>query len=506
MGLRSVTRRRFLRMATTTALAGAMSLAPRLLPRKRNVVVILVDSLRRDALSCYGSSWVRTPNLDAFASRAVRCVNAFNGSFPTVPARHDFLTGTYTFTYKHWSPLESRTLTLQKVLGGFGVHTSLIADTPHPYRNGFDYQRDFRSVQIVRGQENDNYRVAPGEVCLPCKRQKLRDPGAVAQYLRNVAPRRTEEDYFCAQTCRAAADWLRRNHRRQPFFLFVDMFDPHEPWDPPASYMQTYDPTYTGEDVIYPRYDRWNEFLSQDELRRCRALYAAETTLVDRWLGHLLQTVSDLGLLENTMLVVLADHGIYLGEHGYIGKAIIRPGGFQNLPLYPELCRIPFLIHYPGCDTGTVMTAPVQTFGIAATILDFLGLPTPEDFAAPSFWPLLAGMDPGQGLTVSAPTLSDHSRRPPNATDRATVGDGRWLLIYSCAGNPDPAAPRHAPLSGELLAPELYDLATDSACVHNVFAQNRDRATDLHRQFFAFLERSPMFQAHLDYFRALENH
>src|SRR5262249_21133490 len=223
---------------------------------KRNVILIISDTMRRDALGCYGGRWVKTPHLDAFARSGVRCDNAYLCSFPTVPTRHDILTGRYSFSFKPWSPLDKGTVTLQDVLRSAGVYTALEVDTPHPFRPDYNYQRNFDFVQINRGQENDVYQTKPIKVKLPCDLKKLRNGATVVtQYLRNVAARKVEEDYFCARTMRAAADWLGKNHKQQPFFLYVDPFAPHEPWDPPRSYVEKYDPDYHGEEVIYPRYD-----------------------------------------------------------------------------------------------------------------------------------------------------------------------------------------------------------------------------------------------------------
>jgi len=114
----------------------------------RNVILIISDTMRRDALGCFGGRWVQTPHLDAFAKRAVRCENAFICSFPTVPTRHDILTGQYTFTYKPWSPLDKDTATLQDVLRQAGVYTALVVDTPHPFTTNYNYQTNFDFVQV----------------------------------------------------------------------------------------------------------------------------------------------------------------------------------------------------------------------------------------------------------------------------------------------------------------------------------------------------------------------
>jgi arylsulfatase A-like enzyme len=512
---RRLSRRQFLHR--TAAGAAGLAVAPtRAEPARdrRNVIVIVSDTLRRDALACFGGRWLRMPNLTAFAAKAVRCENAYLCSFPTVNTRHDILTGRYTFTYKPWSPLDRDTVTLQDALRSAGVYTALVVDTPHPFRPDYNYQRNFDSVQVNRGQENDPYQKEPLPVRLPCDPGKLRNGDkVVTQYLRNVADRKVEEDYFCARTLRAAADWLEKNHRRQPFFLYVDTFDPHEPWDPPRSYVDAYDPGYRGEEVIYPRYDRWRDFLSEAELKHCRALYAGEASLVDRWAGHLLDRIEKLGLLDNTLVLFLADHGFYLGEHGYIGKACIQGTKYQSLPLYSEVCRIPFLAHYPGCKPGASIGALVQPVHVAPTVLDFLDVRAPASFAAPSFWPVLQGKaEKVVDIAISSPTLSHPQMKQPHPTNRASITDGRWLLVYGCAGSGDPADRTAsidseqrgvAPLTGEKLAPELYDLTQDPGCLHNLVAIHRERARDLHRRFFAFLKKGPMKPEHLSFFQTI---
>ncbi|HZU37015.1 MAG TPA: sulfatase [Gemmataceae bacterium] len=509
--IRTITRRRFLAGAATLASSPALARPLRSSSGKRNVILIISDTMRRDALGCFGGHWIHTPHLDAFARQAVRLNNAFLCSFPTVCTRHDILTGRYTFTYKPWSPLDRDTVTLQDVLRGAGVYTALVVDTPHPFRTDYNYQRNCDHIHINRGQENDRYETRPLKVKLPCDPHKLRDgTRTVTQYLRNVAGRKVEEDYFCARTMRDAATWLKNNHRRQPFFLYIDTFDPHEPWDPPRSYVEKYDPGYTGENVIYPRYDHWKDFLSPRELRHCRALYAGEASMVDRWAGHLLATIERLNLLENTLVLFVADHGFYLGEHGYIGKSFIRGNRFQSLPLYSQVCRVPMLAHYPGCRPGSANDALVQLVGIAPTILDFLGVKAPASFAAASLWPVLQGKEAKVAdIAISSPTLSDRAMKRPQPSNRASITDGRWLLIYGSAGSGD--ANDHtasvdsrqrlvAPLTGERLTPELFDLRTDPGCEHNVIEAHRDLARDLHGRFLNFLRHSPMRKDHVPFF------
>src|SRR5438477_2862609 len=127
MSTQRVSRRQFLQ--TGAVMAGTLAAGSKTQRRirnngKKNVLLIISDTMRRDALGCFGGRWVQTPHLDVFAKRAVRCENAFICSFPTVPTRHDILTGQYTFTYKPWSPLDKDTVTLQDVLRPAGVYTA----------------------------------------------------------------------------------------------------------------------------------------------------------------------------------------------------------------------------------------------------------------------------------------------------------------------------------------------------------------------------------------------
>jgi arylsulfatase A-like enzyme len=315
--------------------------------RVDNVILIITDTMRRDAVSCYGSQWIHTPHLEAFAQKAVIFDNAYLSSFPTVPLRNDILTGRYTFTYKPWSPIDEDAVTLQETLGKEGIVTSLVADTPYPFAPGYNYQRGFAVWQVIRGQLNDPFRSAPRDPKLPCAANTLYgDPEGerTKQYLRNVAHRQREEDYFVAQTMITAADWLEENHDGRRFFLYVDTYDPHEPWDPPHYYVEPYDPGYNGEEVIAPRYDLWKEFLTEREHQHCRALYAGGVTMVDRWIGFLLDRIATLDLLKNTAIIVTSDHGYYLGEHRYTGKTLQRGDLMQWLPLYGEIARIPLLV------------------------------------------------------------------------------------------------------------------------------------------------------------------
>jgi len=138
-----------------------------------------------------------------------------------------------------------------------------------------------------------------------------------------------------------AIEWLRDNAGHRNFFLWVDSFDPHEPWDPPPHDTKYTPPDYRGPKLIHPKYGPV-DWMTAEELECVRGLYAGEATFVDKWVGELLNEIERLGLLENSLLILLSDHGHPHGDHGSIMET--------DDNLYNELLRIPLLILLPGAQ------------------------------------------------------------------------------------------------------------------------------------------------------------
>jgi len=474
----------------------------------KNVVLIVSDTFRYDNLKCYGGEWVKTPSLDSFAEKAVIFDKAYAASFPTIPHRHDLYTGRYTFTYSKWGPILEGEIVLAQMLRQSGCVTQLIVDTPHMIRDDCNYNKGFDGWIWIRGQENDRYMTSPRNVKLPCDPSKLRHGGRTTmQYLRNVSLRRFEEDYFVAQTMRTAAQWLELNYdQHEKFFLHIDTFDPHEPWDPPRWYVDMYDPEYNGEEVIYPVYGPAS-LLSENELKRCRALYAAEATLVDRWIGFLLERMEDLGLLDESMIIFTSDHGFYLGEHGLVGKSIIRPLATGYCPLYEEVAHVPLLIYHPEIKGGWHCDALVQPQDITETILDVLGAKSPIPIQGSSLLPLMKGEDVDwREFAVTSPPII----HGPVAGQRITVTTKEWSLIY--AGQFEDALKdnlgrkanfeRLEEMTGKIQN-ELYNLRRDPRQENNLFDEERDVAEEIHAKLVDFLSQMGTEEKYLKYWRKI---
>jgi len=461
-----------------------------------NIVLIVSDTLRRDRIGAYGCGWMHTPNMDLLAKQSFVFQDAYVASFPTVPNRKDLMTGRYCFTYDTWSPLARDEVILSQCLREGGYVTQMINDTPHISQNGFHFDRGFDGWIWIRGQENDRLRTDPLEVDFPCDPSKLRGgaTGSARQHLRNAADWRHEEDHYCARTFREAADWLERNRRQKKFFLYVDTFDPHEPWDPPQHYVDLYDPGYHGEKVIYPRYDFAN-YLSRAELKHAHALYCAEVTLVDRWLGHLLRRIEDLGLDESTAVIFTTDHGFYHGEHGLIGKAVIREKPERVVlytPLWQEVARVPLMIRLPRAR-GRRIRGYAQMTDLMPTILELAGLEVPQTCQGMSLVPWLRG----EKVRRRRAAISSACLAAGGDQVISTITMGRWCLIYAPPTGGRSAATaeidmieRRAEIFRELYhGPMLYDLKADPQQKRNIYRKAPKIARRLHAEYIRQLER-----------------
>jgi arylsulfatase A-like enzyme len=186
------------------------------------------------------------------------------------------------------------------------------------------------------------------------------------QYFANVANREREEDWFSPQVFTCASEILEAGKGQQPFFLVVDNYDPHAPYDPPEEYVNLYDEPYEGLEPYSPRYGP-SSYLTDRQLQRIRALYAAEVTMMDRWLGRFLDKIEELNPFENTFLILLSDYGVAHGKHGILGKPLEA--------LYPELTDIVFMMRHPeGKGAGRTSDFYASTHDVAPTILGFLGV------------------------------------------------------------------------------------------------------------------------------------
>ena len=367
---------------------------------KVNVITVIIDSLRADHVGLNGIKDIKTPHLDEFGQECVRFTKAYPESLATIPVRKALWNGKRDFPFwdwkpwrqapvPGWNPMPEKPDCMSEILKDDGWKTALLTDTYHVFKPDMNFHRGFKEYRWIRGQEHDYYR--SGKVT-DIDYQKYATPRmsytpfyqeVFNNYLKNNQDRHHEEQWSVAKLFKYAACWLEENYRDEdPFFLVVDSFCPHEPFDPPRYYSDMYNPGYKGIEVILPHYSEAMDYMDERELEHVRALYAGQCTLTDRWFGYFMETVKNLNLFDNTIITVMTDHGHLLGERGFIGK--------PSSGVYPEVLDLVYWIRNPG-QKPQVIDSLVYNHDLFPTLFYLLGKEIPEWAEGENLWELVEG-------------------------------------------------------------------------------------------------------------------
>lgn len=349
-------------------------------------IMLMFDSLNKRMLSAYGSDSTITPNFQRLREKTARFENFYVGSMPCMPARRELHTGRYNFLHRGWSPLEPFDDSMPEILKKNGIHTHLVTDHKHYWRDGgATYHSRFSTYEFIRGQEGDAWK---GIVDKPAYHYESGEPEEIkqrritsrVQHQINVQFMQNEEDHHLARTISKGLEFIDTNHASDNWFLQLECFDPHEPFFVPEKYLKMYgidDPQ---------QFDGWAPyyFVTESEERKntIQNYYKALLTMVDTYVGRVLDYMDQYDLWKDTVLIVNTDHGFLLGEHEWWGKNI--------MPLYNEVANIPFFMWHPGYPcAGESRQALAQTIDVPATLLDCFGLKKPADMQGVSLLPAL---------------------------------------------------------------------------------------------------------------------
>ncbi len=379
-----------------------------------NLLLLTLDTTRADRFGFAGYQAARTPSFDAFAAeRAVSFANAISAVPVTFPSHTTILTGTFpVFHGVHDNDgysLDDDVTTLAEILGPQGFTTGAVLaayplDSEVNLDQGFDtydddYQSDWTAAEVA-----------------------ARGPFSFG-FLERKADR----------VNLAVGRWLEQ-HWRQRFFLWVHYFDPHQPYDPP------------------PPYD--SQFAADP--------YDGEIAFMDENFGKLLAMLDTRGLLENTIVAVVGDHGEALEEHGEPTHAHF---------LYDATMRVPLLFAVPGSPgirPGTRVRSQVRTADVAPTLLELLGLPPGDEMQGRSLVPLLE--DPDLEGAPEALLENYYNRFHYGWSRLRGLRTERFKLI-------------------EAPSPELYDLMADPGELVNLAAREEQRVAELRDRLYRLARR-----------------
>ncbi len=425
-----------------------------------NVIVIMLDSFRQDHVSYYG--WdgcpLKTPNLDAFSGEAVVFDNIYPENLPTLPVRTDLMTGQSGLINRSWRSLGETDVTASEIFRKEGYLTAIIADTYHLFKPGQNYHRGFDIFHWIRGAEYDNCRA--GQL----KHLRLEDhvndkmddhwKRIVLTALRNLDGRVTPEDFPCYQTVTKTLEVLEDARTAgKPIFLWLDTFQPHEPWCPPAKFDTFGDPDYDGAKIIMPPGGMAADWATDAEIRRIRSLYAGEAAYIDWCLGKLLTGMRQMGYMDDSVVVILSDHGHPLADHGKFLKGPDR--------MYSELLKVPFIVRLPGGDCGGERATDLGRFAdLLPTLLDLTGLS-------------------GNAREMSGKSLRASLEGSGRSPYEATIS-GYFKALPRCLRNE-----RYSYIAFGEGGDQLYDLTSDPRERTNIIADKTEVAEDLLGQFGA---------------------
>ncbi|MDJ0852530.1 MAG: sulfatase [Myxococcota bacterium] len=343
-----------------------------------NVVLISIDSLRADHVHAYGYPRRTTPNLDRLAEQGVLFETVVADTSWTLPSHLTLLTGLssrvhgVTFDGLRLDP--ARTTLAERLRAG-GWRTAGIVSAPylHPV---FGFAQGFEHYRVVGDTVYDREGFVPGITQSDRRWEQTRLRTERAFHEARSSPE------LAARFAELVDEW-----KDERFFLFVHLFDVHYDYDPPERYWRRFDPKWDG-DLDPSRYyfnPRIHPKMPPRELRHVIARYDGEILWTDEWVGRMLEALDEAGLEDDTLVVVVSDHGEEFFEHG-------RKGHRENL--FDESLLVPWIMRWPrGLEAGVRVASQVRLEDVAPTILELAGLPAGDEATGRSAVPLLDGRE-----------------------------------------------------------------------------------------------------------------
>jgi uncharacterized sulfatase len=406
--------------------------------KKRQIVVIMTDTQRKDMLGCYGNPKMKTPNLDNLASRGLRFENAYTTQPVCGPARSALFTGTFPHTNGSWGnsmPLSQQTKTIGQRLSNEGFNTAYIGKY---HLDGGDY---FGWGECPDGWNPEywyDHRSYLEELS-----EKDRKKSRAFKTL--LDPSFTEEKTFGYRVAGKAEQFLLENNE-DDFFMVASFDEPHDPYLCPMKYVMKHTPSHYRIPENYkedlsekPEQHRlWSEgeSLSPAMLKIMTSIYFGCNSFVDAQIGRVLEAVDKYA--PDALIIYTSDHGDSLGSHGFISK---------GPSMYEETTNIPFIVRWPGeSPENESSESLVSHIDLVPTVLDYAGFTAPKTLEGKSLLALFRDKD----ATVNNEVFMEYGRYEVDLDGFGgfqpirCVFDGRYKLVINL-----------------LETDELYDLSED---------------------------------------------
>lgn len=390
--------------------------------RMPNLVLITLDTTRRDHLSLYGYDRNTTPHLDQFARAGIVFDNAYSVSSWTLPSHASMFTGkiptAHGASWSHWW-VDSSETTMAEILHSAGYATAGFVSGPFLLSSlniaqGFDYYND--QLDFAGGMRNYQ----------------------LVRLIKSLIPfkfRWMDGQRGGKELTDLALSWIQRQNRKAPFFLFLNYFDPHDPYRPPPPYDQLYGSNYRGPMTGFIRglYSdrRTGERriggkngppLTAEDYQKLRDLYDGEIRFMDDQIGRLLEYFNNTKMTSNTLFIIAGDHGESIGDHKLID---------HGHTLYQEQIRIPMMLVGPGFTGGKRIQSLVRNIDVLPTLLEALRINGSLRIQGKSFLPYLNNDQDDGRKYVGEVSDDPRTRVQPFQRDLKAVIDGGWKFFWS---------------------------------------------------------------------------
>lgn len=343
---------------------------------KPDVVLITLDTTRWDYLHTYNYELPNTPNLDKLSSLGTRYLNAVSVAGTTFPAHASMLTGNYPRSHgarSNFHRLNDDTRTVAQILTENGYQSGSFVSFKGMHNHG-RLDRGFEAASDRARKPSDKTSIRPGN-----------------------------------ETLALTLDWLGTTNTESPAFLWMHLFEPHGPYDITPWFEENY-PDYKGrfkDGVTMQQITNARQIGFPDsDIDAMRQIYAGEIELADQYVGTLIETLKARGNLDNTVLIIVADHGQGMGENGHFGHGAL---------LWESVLRVPMVIVDFRNPEPAIVEQRVGIIDITPTILKATGLKIPGGIAGRPLYPLNSPEDGKDRLYYSEVNLME---KPDEKTQR----------------------------------------------------------------------------------------
>jgi len=338
-----------------------------------NLLIIISDEHRKDAMGCAGHSIVTTPNLDALAARGAYFTNAYTPSPMCVPTRAAIATGDHVHKIRHWdsaSPYDGKIRSWMRQLRDAGVEVVSIGKLH--FRSSDDdngFSEEILPMHVVGG------------IGWPVGllRETLPAYDAAAELAADVGPGTSTYTEYDREITRATEDWLRgKAGSEDRWAAFVSLVSPHYPLTCPDDFFAMYDPAQMDLPVGYAERFRpehselknlagffdYDRYFDEQKMREAKAAYYGLTSFMDACVGRILKALVVNGQAENTVVVYVSDHGDMMGDQGFWTKQV----------MYEQSAGVPMILAGPGVPQGRQVKTGASLLDMAATALEVTGV------------------------------------------------------------------------------------------------------------------------------------